>query len=122
MSSHAVIKVPLVGVPKPGLEIVARRALELLALLVRLVVLPLEEKGENSDAEDVADSAGDAGVQAGPVPGLVLVAEDEAARDAADAAHSDEGSAAKGAFPLAADVVGLVRHDGRDVRVGASGA
>lgn len=53
--------------------------------------------------------------------GRVLASEDERAGDAADAAKHDKGGRAKGALPLAADVVGLVGQGGRDVGVGAGG-
>ncbi|KAL8809914.1 MAG: hypothetical protein Q9200_003015, partial [Gallowayella weberi] len=50
-----------------------------------------------------------------------FTAEDSTANDAAQGSCADERSAAERTFPLASDVVRLVRQHARDVGVGSSG-
>lgn len=71
--------------------------------------------GGNDDDQRTRDHRG---VDAGPVPWLILLPEDSAAHDATDAAGADQGRRSKSALPLAADVVGLVGEDARHVGVG----
>ena len=49
----------------------------------------------------------------------VLTPEDEAASDASDTSEANEGSAAKGALPLASKVVRLIGHGLGDIAVGS---
>jgi hypothetical protein len=110
----------LVGVAEVGGRALVV-TLENLFAAIGLGVLSLKGEVEDEDGEDGDHGAGNAGQHAGDVGGHVLVAEDEGADNAADAAKADEGGAAKGALPLAADVVGLESHGGGDVAVGAGG-
>jgi len=48
-----------------------------------------------------------------------ILPENQAPCNTTHAAEADEGSAREGTLPLAADVIGLVRHDSGDVGVGA---
>lgn len=61
------------------------------------------------------------GVDAGVVGGKILGAEGQGADDASDGAHAGQGGAAKGAGPVAADVVGLPRQHAGDGGVAAGG-
>lgn len=98
--------------------------MRLQGLLALISLLVLIVKGEAADGhkDDVEHSAGNASVHAGLVAGKsILLAEDERADNATDASEADEGSAAEGSLPLAADVVGLEGHDSGDVCVGSGG-
>jgi hypothetical protein len=52
----------------------------------------------------------------------ILSAEDGASDDATDTSCADEGSGAKSALPLAADVVGLPGEDAGNVGIGCCGS
>ena len=89
--------------------------LSAIRLLVLEVELEITEASEDKDQE----SGGYTSVQTGLIPSWrVLGPENEGTSDAADASESDHGCTAECAFPLAADVIGLVGHDGRNVGVG----
>ena len=89
--------------------------------LVRLLVADLKVKSISHADTDDQQLHRDGSVHAGPVVGGVLRPEHQRAGDAADAAEADEGGGAEGAFPLAADVVGLVGHGGGDLGVDGAG-
>jgi hypothetical protein len=59
---------------------------------------------------------------AGHIVGGILGPEDETASDTTDTAEASQGRGAESTLPLAADVVGLVCHEGGDVGVGTSNA
>lgn len=61
------------------------------------------------------------GVDAGVIGGKILGPEGQGADDASDGAHAGQGGAAKGAGPMAADVVGLPRQHAGDGGVAAGG-
>lgn len=54
------------------------------------------------------------------VRGLVLISENRAANNAADAAKADQSGRTKSSLPLASDVVGLPGKNAGDVRVTSS--
>lgn len=85
------------------------------------LVLPVGVQGQQSNENDGQETAGNAGVDTGAVVRSVLESENQAACDTTDTTETDQGRTAEGALPLATDVVGLVGHGGRDVRVGTSG-
>jgi hypothetical protein len=87
---------------------------------VSLCVVPLEVQITADDKDDSDETAGNAGPHARLVSGqLVLLTEHQATSDTAETTETNESGAAESSLPLTTDVVGLERHGGGDVAIGA---
>lgn len=82
-----------------------------------LLVVGDELDAEQTNNDDAKACTGNAGVDTWVVVRRVLAPEHQTTRNTTDTAKADQSRTAEGTLPLPSDVVGLVRHGGRHVRV-----
>ena len=107
------------GETDPSLESVAegRRSLELPLAPLGLAVAHAEVERETDEGAERTELQADRRPHAGKVTRVVDLTEDGRGDDTSHAAHSDADRRRDGTLRVRADVVGLVRERGGDVRL-----